>query len=109
MCIRDSYQIFPDRFANGDPDNDPRPADYEYRGQRPQTYPWEAPPDPDHAFPLVFYGGDLAGIEARLDYLADLGVNALYLLSLIHILLAAMLFVFANAIAYSLVREAGLR
>ena len=73
------YQIFPDRFANGDPTNDPRPDDYEYRGHRPRTYPWEAPPDPEAFFPIVFYGGDLDGIEARLDYLDELGVNALYL------------------------------
>lgn len=73
------YQIFPDRFANGDPGNDPRPDEYEYRGQRPKTYPWDTPPDADAFFPLVFYGGDLAGIETRLDYLADLGINAIYL------------------------------
>ncbi len=80
------YQIFPDRFANGDPTNDPQPHEYEYRGQRPATYPWETPPAPDHFFPLVFYGGDLAGIEARLDYLADLGVNTLYLNPVFHAL-----------------------
>lgn len=80
------YQIFPDRFANGDPTNDPRPDEYEYRGQRPKTYPWESQPDPDHFFPLVFYGGDLAGIEARLDHLVDLGVNALYLNPIFHAL-----------------------
>ncbi len=73
------YQIFPDRFANGDPTNDPQPDEYEYRGQSPKTYPWEAPPDEGQFFPLVFYGGDLAGINSRLDYLADLGINALYL------------------------------
>ena len=73
------YQIFPDRFANGDPTTDPRPEEYEYRGHRPATYPWETPPPADQLFPLVFYGGDLPGIESRLDYLADLGVNALYL------------------------------
>lgn len=73
------YQIFPDRFANGDPANDPRPDDYEYRGQFPKTFPWETPPGEDQFFPLVFYGGDLAGISSRLNYLADLGVNALYL------------------------------
>lgn len=38
------YQIFPDRFANGDPSNDPQPGDYEYRGQRPQTLLWGSPP-----------------------------------------------------------------
>lgn len=80
------YQIFPDRFANGDPHNDPQPDDYEYRGQRPRSYRWEEPPNPDHFFPLVFYGGDLAGIESRLDYLADLGVNALYLNPIFHAL-----------------------
>lgn len=73
------YQIFPDRFANGDKTNDPRPDDYEYRGQRPKTYPWGATPEENRFFPLVFYGGDLAGIEAHLDYLVDLGINALYL------------------------------
>lgn len=73
------YQIFPDRFANGDPGNDPQPEEYEYRGQRPRTFPWESPPAADQFFPLTFYGGDLAGIEDRLDYLAGLGINALYL------------------------------
>ena len=38
------YQIFPDRFANGDPSNDPRPEEYEYRGKRPRTFPWEESP-----------------------------------------------------------------
>lgn len=73
------YQIFPDRFANGDPATDPRPEEYEYRGNRPTTYPWGALPPADQLFPLVFYGGDLPGIESRLDYLKDLGINALYL------------------------------
>jgi alpha-glucosidase len=80
------YQIFPDRFANGDASNDPIPEEYEYRGRRPTTYPWGTTPDPDQFFPLVFYGGDLAGIEARLDYLDELGVNALYLNPVFHAL-----------------------
>lgn len=73
------YQIFPDRFANGDPTTDPQPDEYEFRGHGPRTYPWESDPDPDQPFPLVFYGGDLPGIEGRLDYLQRLGVNGLYL------------------------------
>jgi alpha-glucosidase len=73
------YQIFPDRFANGDPANDPQPDEYEYRGHRPQTFPWGWPPPADALFPFVFYGGDLQGITQRLDYLQALGVNALYL------------------------------
>ena len=57
------YQIFPDRFANGDPGNDP-----------PHTVPWGTPPSW-----LEFQGGDLDGIVARMDYLEDLGVDVLYL------------------------------
>lgn len=57
------YQIFPDRFANGDPSNDP-----------PNVKPWGSPPTI-----WDFQGGDLRGILYHLDYLLDLGVNALYL------------------------------
>jgi cyclomaltodextrinase / maltogenic alpha-amylase / neopullulanase len=57
------YQIFPDRFANGDPENDP-----------PYVQVWGTHPDL-----WGFQGGDLRGIISRLDYLTDLGVNALYL------------------------------
>lgn len=73
------YQIFPDRFANGDPTTDPQPAEFAFRGARPHTYPWGTPPDPDQPFSLVFYGGDLPGIVERLDYVQELGVSALYL------------------------------
>ena len=57
------YQIFPDRFANGDRTNDP-----------PGTVPWGSPP-----VWLEFQGGDLQGIIAALDYLQALGVDVLYL------------------------------
>ncbi|HSN77945.1 MAG TPA: alpha-amylase family glycosyl hydrolase, partial [Anaerolineae bacterium] len=73
------YQIFPDRFANGDPDNDPQPHEYEYRGHGPQTFPWGTLPPDDYPFPLVFFGGDLHGITQHLDYVEQLGINALYL------------------------------
>lgn len=73
------YQVFPDRFANGDPSTDPRPEEYEVRGRRPRTFAWEAEPPGDQPFALVFYGGDLRGIRQRLDYLRDLGADALYL------------------------------
>ena len=63
--VRDAvfYQIFPDRFANGDPANDP-----------PGTVAWDSPPSREN-----FFGGDLQGICERLPYLEALGVNALYL------------------------------
>ena len=73
------YQIFPDRFANGDPGNDPQPHEYQYRGYGPQTFPWGTLPTEDHPFPLVFFGGDLPGIVQHLDYVEQLSVNALYL------------------------------
>ncbi|HHE47402.1 MAG TPA: alpha-amlyase, partial [Candidatus Acetothermia bacterium] len=63
--VRDAvfYQIFPDRFRNGDVSNDP-----------PGTRPWGGLPDRKSTF-----GGDLNGILEKLDYLEDLGVTALYL------------------------------
>ena len=57
------YQIFPDRFANGNPDNDP-----------PNVMKWGAPPTS-----WGFQGGDLSGILQKFDYLLDLGINAIYL------------------------------
>ena len=56
------YQIFPDRFANGDPQNDP-----------PNVKPWGAEPTIWN-----FLGGDLRGVIKKFDYLLDLGVNVLY-------------------------------
>jgi len=60
------YQVFPDRFANGDPSNDP-----------PGTTPWGGPIT--HGTGEQYYGGDLAGLIDRLDYLAELGVGGIYL------------------------------
>jgi cyclomaltodextrinase / maltogenic alpha-amylase / neopullulanase len=57
------YQIFVDRFANGDHPNDP-----------PGVVPWGSTPKPDN-----FFGGDLQGILDHLPYLVDLGVTAVYL------------------------------
>jgi glycosidase len=57
------YQIFPDRFANGDPGNDP-----------PNTDPWGSDPHSRR-----FQGGDLQGVTSHLDYLSDLGVDMMYL------------------------------
>ncbi|MBI5959340.1 MAG: maltodextrin glucosidase [Chloroflexi bacterium] len=73
------YQIYPERFANGDPTNDPRPEEYEYRGHRPHTYPWGTQPPENASWPLIFYGGDLQGVTQHLDHLQNLGVNAIYL------------------------------
>ena len=75
------YQIMLDRFRNGDASNDPDPV-------RPWTSewftpsPWETRDGQTFYKYFVFsrlYGGDLAGLEEKLDYLKQLGVNALYL------------------------------
>ncbi len=72
------YQIFPDRFCNGNPDNDVVDGEYIYIKQRvEQVKDWtERPQAMDVA---RFYGGDLQGIWSKLDYLQDLGVDVIYL------------------------------
>lgn len=57
------YEIFPDRFHNGDPANDPV-----------GSLPWGERPTYES-----FFGGDLEGIRQKVAYLADLGVTAIYL------------------------------
>ena len=73
------YQIFPDRFSNGDATTNPTIDEYDYKGFGPKTFPWGTKPSEDQPFPTIFYGGDLIGINQKLDYLQGLGVNALYL------------------------------
>ena len=75
------YQIFPDRFAQGDPTLAVATDEYVYGDGRSRVVrrPWGALPTRQNAA-TSFHGGDLVGIRARLDYLADeLGVTMLYL------------------------------
>ena len=58
------YLIMPDRFANGDPSNDVIPGMRENKVDRTQQY--------------ARHGGDFAGIIQNLDYIADLGVTAIW-------------------------------
>ncbi len=71
------YQIFVDRFCNGDPDNDVEDQEYVYIGTpvcRVKDW-YELPQSPDvHRF----YGGDLEGVRQKLDYLQELGVEGIY-------------------------------
>lgn len=60
------YQIFPDRFCNGNPDTNPA-----------HVKDW--PPPDKKVSNCEVYGGDLAGIGSRLDYLKELGVGGIYL------------------------------
>ncbi|MER3443412.1 MAG: alpha-glycosidase [Meiothermus sp.] len=72
------YQIFPDRFKNGDPANDAKTADWVYEGRPVVKKGWDEPVEPKFGA-HQHYGGDLEGIRQELDYLQDLGVEALYL------------------------------
>ena len=72
------YQIFPDRFRNGDPSNDTRDKEYFYAGgyiRHAESWD-ELPSVTDYR---CIYGGDLKGVEQKLDYLRSLGVEAIYL------------------------------
>ena len=72
------YQIFPDRFARGD---GPVAAINHYihnKGQWAELRDWQQPLRPEAAS-YEFYGGNLWGINQRLDYLQTLGVTCLYL------------------------------
>jgi cyclomaltodextrinase len=90
------YQVFPERFRNGDPANDPTRESI--RGAYPHVFsePWEVHPWTSDWYELKpyerangrgfwhnvlrrRYGGDLQGILDKLDYIQDLGATALYL------------------------------
>ena len=89
------YQIFPERFANGDEANDPTLRDIEggwphFQPDQWQVHPWTSDwyklqpweetygKDFNWCAGLRRYGGDLQGVLDRLDYLQDLGINAIY-------------------------------
>jgi cyclomaltodextrinase / maltogenic alpha-amylase / neopullulanase len=89
------YQIFPERFANGDTTNDPEAEKVFINNKRtPESWTvtkwtsnwfaqsgWEKEMGGknDHHYYERRYGGDIQGIIDRLDYLKDLGVGAIYL------------------------------
>ncbi len=89
------YQIFPERFRNGDPTNDPTRESLEAGNGvsdkwriKPWGSDWFSRDDWEQSFGSSFYtnaifhrryGGDLQGILDKLDYLKDLGITALYL------------------------------
>lgn len=89
------YQIFPERFYNGDRGNDPTleslmgtwpwdaQVDWEISPWTSDWYqfqPWEIKNGNDfrYQFQIRRYGGDLQGVIDKLDYLEQLGINAIY-------------------------------
>ncbi|MCL5028656.1 MAG: alpha-amylase family glycosyl hydrolase [Bacteroidetes bacterium] len=90
------YQIFPERFANGDKNNDPTPHDLEgawpykipdgwhitpWTSDWYKLQPWEKANGHDFYWNAGTrrYGGDIQGILDHLDYLQKLGITAIYL------------------------------
>ncbi|MBR4760217.1 MAG: glycoside hydrolase family 13 protein [Lachnospiraceae bacterium] len=71
------YQIYVDRFCNGDPSNDVLDHEYNYIGEHVnRVTDW-------YKYPAMmgvreFYGGDLQGVLDKMDYLQDLGVDVIY-------------------------------
>ena len=71
------YQIYTDRFYNGDPENDVETREYFYIGDYSRKVTdWNKYPAAMGV--REFYGGDLQGVIDKLDYLQDLGVEVLY-------------------------------
>ncbi len=90
------YQIFPERFRNGDPNNDPQFRDTFGSWPHDTVSAWQASPWTADWYRLQpweqangksfnynaarrRFGGDVQGIIDKLDYLQQLGVNAIYL------------------------------
>lgn len=90
------YQIFPERFNNGDPNNDPELEDQKGAWPHDTISPWQIHPWNSDWYKLQpyevengkgfgynvirrRYGGDLQGIINKLDYLQELGITALYI------------------------------
>ena len=72
------YQIFPERFFDGDPSNNVKSGEYLYEGKPVVAKAWGELPERSQGA-REFYGGDLEGIRQKLPYLQELGVTALYL------------------------------
>jgi alpha-glucosidase len=75
------YQMFPDRFCNGDKSNDVKSGEYRFENHDTiHVEQWnEEPKEYSKVYGLDFYGGDLKGIQNRIPYLKELGVTAVYI------------------------------
>jgi alpha-glucosidase len=72
------YQIFPDRFRNADPTNDPPDGGWTVDGRPIVRRAWHEHPTRGMGA-REFFGGDLDGVRDGLDHVAELGASTLYL------------------------------
>ncbi len=71
------YQIYADRFYNGDTSNDVLSGEYEYINDKTvKVDDWDKYPASMGV--REFYGGDLQGVLDKMDYLQDLGIDVIY-------------------------------
>jgi len=81
------YYIFPERFRNGDPRNDPKPGVDRFHDKTVEFHanwndkPWRphTGDGSDDEYSNDFFGGDIAGIIQKLDYIRSVGANTLYI------------------------------
>jgi glycosidase len=81
------YYIFPERFRNGDPSNDPKPGVDRFHDKTVEFHkdwndkPWRphSGDGSDDEYSNDFFGGDIAGILSKLDYIRSVGANTLYI------------------------------
>jgi cyclomaltodextrinase / maltogenic alpha-amylase / neopullulanase len=79
------YYVFPERFRNGDKRNDPKPGIAKYHDGTVEFHenwldkPWKPGDGSDERYNNDFFGGDLAGIIDKLDYILELGANTIYM------------------------------
>lgn len=71
------YQIYVDRFHNGDPSNDVLTNEYQYIDDKTvRVENWDKYPAAMGV--REFYGGDLQGVLDKMDYLQELGIDVIY-------------------------------
>ena len=81
------YYIFPERFRNGDRRNDPKPGVDKFHDKTVEFHadwndkPWKphSGDGSDDEYSNDFFGGDIAGIIQKLDYIRSVGANTLYI------------------------------
>lgn len=74
------YQIFPDRFKNGNPSIGVKTHEYQFDGHVTQALSCnQTPPAYSEGWCLDFYNGDLEGISQAVDHFKELGITAVYL------------------------------